>query len=188
MRIAVTGTHGSGKTTLIDDFVATNPAYEIVPEPYWLMVQDGLAFVDGATVADLEQQLRKSCGLLLEAGSADLIFDRCPLDFLAYLDVVSAAEGFEWLPDGRLLAQIGKALATLDLIVFVPLRRPDEITVAIEQADLRRRVDLRLKAMLRQDDLGLLDSQTSVLEIHGTRSARVARLNAALGDRVSDAG
>nr|WP_314259482.1 AAA family ATPase [uncultured Devosia sp.] len=180
MRIAVTGTHGCGKTTLVDDFVRAHPGYESVPEPYWLLAQDGLPFADGATAADLEQQLRQSCRLLLDMTGKDLIFDRCPLDFLAYLDVVSAAEGFEWLPDGRLLVQIDKALATLDLVAFVPLRQPDEIVVAIEHPRLRQQVDRRLKTMLRQDDLGLLASGPPVLDLFGTRQERMARLTAAL--------
>lgn len=181
MRIAVTGTHGGGKTTLVEDFVSACPAYEFVPEPYWLLAQEGTPFADGANSADLEQQLRQSCRMLLELGGQNLVFDRCPLDFLAYLDVVSAAEGFEWLPDGRLLTQIGKALATLDLVVFVPLRQPDDITVIIEHAQLRQKVDQRLKPMLRQDDLGLLADGPPILEISGTRQERVARMLAEQG-------
>ena len=177
MRIAVTGTHGSGKTTLIDDFVSAHSDYECVPEPYWLLAQNGTPFADGASTADIEEQLGQSCKLLL-AGETDVIFDRCPLDFLAYLDVVSADEGFEWLPDGRLLNRIGKALASLDLVIFLPLLRPDEITVSIERPGLRVRVDKRLKAMLREDDLGLLDDGPHLLEISGSREQRVARIAA----------
>jgi broad-specificity NMP kinase len=33
MRVAVTGTHGVGKTTLIDDFLALRPHYEHAQEP-----------------------------------------------------------------------------------------------------------------------------------------------------------
>jgi hypothetical protein len=111
-----------------------------------------------------------------------VVFDRCPLDFLAYLDVVSAGEGFEWLPDGRLLNRIGRALATLDMVVFVPLLQPDEILVPIEHPQLRRRVDRRLKTMLRRDDLGLLAAGPRVLDVSGSRPRRVAQLAAALGE------
>lgn len=180
MRIAVTGTHGSGKSTLIDDFVAAHAGYEAVPEPYWLLAQSGTPFVDGASIADLEDQLVQSCKLILEQAATNLVLDRCPLDFLAYLDIVSASEGFEWEPDGRLLSRIEKALQSLDLIVFVPLRRPDDIAVAIELPELRARVDRRLKAMLRQDDLGLLAEGPRVLEVAGSRPERVAQLTAAL--------
>lgn len=182
MRIAVTGTHGSGKTTLVEDFVRAHADYESVPEPYWLLAQNGMAFADGPTVSDLEEQLKQSCRLILEeAQGPKVIFDRSPLDFLAYLDVVSAGEGFEWLPDGRLLSRIGKALASLDLIVFVPLVRPDEIADAIEFPQLRAQVDRRLKAMLRDDDLGLLERGPRVVRVSGSREERVARVAAEVG-------
>jgi hypothetical protein len=179
MRIAVTGSHGTGKTTLIDDFVAANAAYESVPEPYWLLAEEGMAFADGVNTADLEEQLEHSCKLILgTADQKDLIFDRCPLDYLAYLDVVSAAEGFEWEPHGRLLAQIERALQSLDLIVFVPVS-PD-IKVSIEHPVLRRKVDTRLHQIALQDDLGLLQDGPQVLEIIGSRSQRVEKIMARL--------
>lgn len=180
MRIAVTGTHGSGKTTLVEDFVAATPGYEAVPEPYWLLVQQGVVFADGPSVADLEEQLKQSCALLLATSEANVIFDRCPLDFLGYLEVLSAAEGFEWSPDGKLLKRIEDALATLDLVVFVPLKSPDEIAVAIEYPKLRKRVDARLKTMLREDDLGLLADGPRVVEVTGAREQRVRQLTGEL--------
>ena len=181
MRIAVTGTHGSGKTTLIGDFVAAHHDYESVPEPYWLLAQNGMPFADGPTTGDLEEQLGQSCKLILDHASlVNVIFDRCPLDFLAYLDIVGADEGFEWLPSGRLLGRIGAALASLDLVIFVPLRQPDEIDVSIEYPRLRTRVDRRLKTMLAQDDLGLLHDGPRILEVSGTREQRLARIAAML--------
>lgn len=181
MRIAVTGTHGTGKTTLVEDLVEARMTYHSVPEPYWLLAQDGMPFADGPNTADLEQQLAHSCTLLLEQVTQDaMVFDRCPLDFIAYLDVVSAAEGHEWLPQGRLLHRIDKALATLDLVVFVPLQQPDEIRVTIEFPQLRSQVDRRLKTMLRRDDLGLLAQGPSILEVSGSREHRIAQIIAAL--------
>jgi hypothetical protein len=181
MRIAVTGTHGVGKSTFIDDFVAAYPGYESVAEPYWLLDQQGLPFSDGATIADLEKQLAESCKLIGGYTSGrDVIFDRCPLDFLAYLEVVSASEGFEWLPSGRELAQVSKSLALLDVVIFVPLTSPDEIPVQIERPRLRSRVDRRLKSMLREDDLGLLHDGPRIVEIVGSRAQRVATASSLL--------
>lgn len=173
MRIAVMGTHGVGKTTLVEDFCAAHPGYEHVPEPYWLLAQAGVVFADGPNVADLEEQLQQNCALILATSEADVVFDRCPLDLIAYLEVVSAGEGFEWSPDGKLLGRIEAALARLDLLVFVPLRRPDEIAVPIEFPKLRARVDARLKTMLREDDLGLLAEGPRVIEVTGTPVERV---------------
>ncbi len=66
MRIAVTGAHGVGKTTLIDDFVAAYPRFAREQEPYWALAQQGVAFADGATVPDLKQQLKASCDMILQ--------------------------------------------------------------------------------------------------------------------------
>lgn len=178
MRIAVTGTHGSGKTTLIDDLVAAHPAYEHEQEPYWALAQhEGTPFADGATSADLEEQLEQSCAMILASvASPDIVYDRCPLDFVAYLEVVAVREGFEWVPSGKLLGRIEKALASLGLVVFLPLSRPDEIDVTIELPRLRSKVDTRLKAIIRDDELGLLEGRPKILELRGTRAEWLARL------------
>ncbi|KQU72861.1 hypothetical protein ASC75_04075 [Aminobacter sp. DSM 101952] len=177
MRIAVTGTHGSGKTTLIDDFIAAHPGYEHEQEPYWALAQQGTPFADAATSADLEEQLEQSCTMILaSASSPDIVYDRCPLDFIAYLEVVGAQEVFEWTPSGRLLGRIERALATLGLVVFLPLSRPDEIDATIEFPWLRSKVDARLKSIIRDDELGLLEGGPHILELRGTRGGRVARL------------
>lgn len=179
MRIAVTGTHGSGKTTLIDDFVEARPDYEREQEPYWALAQDGIPFADGVSLPDLEEQLAASVKLILAADGANTIFDRCPIDFLAYLEVVGASEGVEWEPTGKLLAGIEKALASLDLIVFVPLSVPDEVKVPIEFPQLRTKVDARLKRMLQPDQLEMLVSPAPPLLL--VRGGREARLNRVIG-------
>jgi hypothetical protein len=182
MRIAVTGTHGTGKTTLVEDFAAACAGYEAVAEPWALLAERGTAFAERPTTDDLEAQLAESCAVILDlAAREDVIFDRCPVDFLAYLDVVAAAEGFEWVPHPRLLARVERALHAIDLIAFVPLRHPDEIGAEIEYPKLRRRVDARLRTILAEDDLGLLEDGPRVVEVRGGRGERVARLRAAIG-------
>jgi len=181
MRIAVTGAHGVGKTTLIEDFVAAWPRFAREQEPYWALAQQGVAFADGASVPDLEQQLKASCEMILEAEAPDVVFDRCPMDFVAYLEVVAVGEGFEWEPSGRLLSRMDAAIAALDFIAFVPVVEPDEIAVAIEEPRLRTRVDRRLKTLLRRDELGLLAGGPKLIEVFGPPEARLARLAKAVG-------
>ena len=143
MRIAVTGTHGSGKTTLIEDFLDRHRGYVHEQEPYWALVQQGVAFADGPTIADLEEQLGYSCAMVMErAADGQVIFDRSPLDFLAYLDVVGEQEGVPWEPSGKLLGRIERAMTMLDLLVFLPLSSPDEIAAEIEYPRLRRAVEV----------------------------------------------
>lgn len=177
MRIAVTGTHGSGKSTLIGDFLDTHPAYRHLQEPYWELVQQGVVFADGPTLADLIEQFEQSAAMILaSAAERHVIHDRSPVDFIAYLEVMSAREGDEWSPTGRQLAQAEKALASLDLLVFLPLSEPDEIRTSIEFAALRRAVDRRLKRILRDDDLGLFADGPRIAEITGRRGVRAIAL------------
>lgn len=184
MRIAVTGAHGVGKTTFIDDFTTAHGNYESVAEPYWLLDQQGVPFSNGAAIPDLEKQLTESCRLIeSQASSRDVIFDRCPLDFIAYLEVVSASENFEWLPSGRALAGISKALAVLDVLIFIPLVKPDDISIRIEMPRLRSQVDRRLKTMLQEDDLGLLQDGPAIIEVTGSQTQRLGMASRALGLR-----
>jgi hypothetical protein len=179
MRVAVTGTHGVGKTRLIDDFLALRPDYEHAQEPYWELVQRGVVFADGPNTADLADQLGQSAAMIVATEARNVIFDRCPLDFIAYLDVLAASEGHEWTPQGSLLSRIDKAIASLDLIAFVPVTSPDEIGVSIEYPELRRAVDARLKQIIGSDELGLFTGGPRVAEISGSpheRAETLARL------------
>lgn len=184
MRIAVTGSHGTGKTTLIEDLAKAAKQLDAVPEPHFVFESDA-AFVDGPNVDDFEKQLNQSCDLILELSmDRDLIFDRCPIDFLAYLDVVSDAEGCEWTPSAKQLARVERAMRTFDVIIFVPVLDDDEITVNIEHPKLRREIDARLKSMLLDDDLGLFEDGPPLLEIFGSREQRVAKALAGLAANV----
>lgn len=189
MRLAVTGTHGSGKTTLIDDFADAHRDYDREQEPYWALAQQGVVFADGVSLPDLEEQLEASVGMILaRAGDPRVIFDRCPLDLIAYLEVVAEGEGIDWSPTGKLLGRIERALAALDLVVFLPLSQPDEIATAIEFPRLRANVDRRLQSILRDDALGLLADGPRLIELHGTRDARLRKLSAAIREPANKAG
>jgi hypothetical protein len=65
-------------------------------------------------------------------------------------------------------------MEALDLVIFIPLLDDDEIGGTIEYPRLRRQVDLRLKSILRDDDLCLFENGPRTLEIFGRRERRVA--------------
>ena len=84
MRIVVSGTHASGKSTLIADFAAAHPGYRMLPDPFELL--DEAAEADAAAFV---AQLRLSAARLTRlAPGDDVIAERGPLDFLAYLDAL----------------------------------------------------------------------------------------------------
>lgn len=182
MRLAVTGTHGVGKTTLIEDFLARRPEYLHLQEPYWEMVQQGAVFGDPPTIEDMEDQMKASVAMILGcAGAPDVIMERCPLDFIAYLEAMSDMEGAGWEPTGQLLGRIEKALRSIDLVVLLPFSAGEPVDGRSAYPELRRSVAARLNHIVRDDALGLLDEAPRVLEVSGTPAERLAQLLDAVG-------
>jgi len=181
VRIAVSGAHGVGKTTLVEDFAASHPGYSAEPEPYEALTEAGSAFSDPPTIDDYLEQLEHSIETLLASGSrGDVIFDRCPVDFLAYLQAVSRRAGDDDAFDlDDVLDDARVAIATLDLIVFLPL--PKTGAMDAEYPALQRAVDRELRAILGEDSLSLLEAGTPrVALIRGTPAERVQTLERAV--------
>ena len=170
MRIAVSGTHFSGKSTLIEDLSGLLPRHVTVDEPYRLLEEDGHEFSAIPSLEDFESQLTRSLEALDE-DQADVLFDRCPLDLLGYILTLSDAGSFDlddWLPE------IEEALESLDLIVFLPVEAEDRIALpATEDDDFRMLVDEKLKEIIRDNPYGF---DVEILEVTGTRKERVARV------------
>ena len=169
MRIALSGAHRVGKTTLAEALGDALPGHEVVVEPYHEMAADGHVFAHPPTVEDFEDQLDHSIDSLLERSGEDMVFDRCPVDLLAYLRVERSDPSYAPEP---LLEELRGAMASLDLVVFVPIESPDRIDFADDE-DLpgtRDAVDGRLRELLMDDPLGL---GVDVLEVRGPRSDRV---------------
>ena len=87
MRIAVSGTHGIGKSTLIDEFLRRHPEFVHEPEPYTVLVEDlGEEFSAEPRVEDFRMQLEFNIQRLKQhQEDEDVIYERCPVDFLAYI-------------------------------------------------------------------------------------------------------
>ena len=181
MRVAVVGTHGSGKTTLVEDFLARMPGYGHEAEPFLEMADLGTVFADPPDFDDFVAQAEFAIGRLHDrAGEADVIFDRSPLDLLAYAGVVGRAED-RAVPDD-LAEAATEAMRSLGLVAFLPLSEPDEIAAAIERPKLRARVDRRLKALLRDDEGGLFDGDgPRLVGLRGPPARRLAGLVRAIG-------
>lgn len=169
MRIAISGSHLVGKTTLAEALAEVLPRYALVPEPYYLLEEDGQEFAEMPSIEDFELQLERSCQCVLESGR-NVIFDRCPLDILGYLITHRDSEVFQlehWMP------RIRESVARLDLIGFVPIEEPDRITVSRSQAVLRAEVDALLRDIVVDDAYGL---QLDVITVAGTPAARVRQI------------
>lgn len=170
MRIAVSGAHRTGKTTLIEELSRALPTYIVVDEPYHLLEEEGHEFPEMPSIEDFELQLERSIQCVDDSEN-DQIFDRCPADLLAYLIAHPDADGSEvdpWLPRAR------KAMQRLDLVVFVPVEEPDLITVSeSEENELRRQVDEELRDIILDDrwDFGV-----EAIEVTGTARERARQV------------
>lgn len=154
MRIAFSGSHRVGKSTLLSAVAEALPRHVTLDEPYNLLEDEGYEHEGEPSLEDFLAQLERSLQAFDESGP-DTLFDRSPLDLLAYLLTHEEAESFEideWIE------RVREAVETIDLIVFVPIEKPDRIPVpAHEDLRLRARVHKQLERLILDDkyDLGL---------------------------------
>src|SRR5439155_19857474 len=112
MRVAISGTHRSGKSTLVEVLSELLPRYALVDEPYHQLEEESYEFAETPTVEDFEAQLARSVADLREA-RLNALFDRCPVDLLAYWavhDDGGACDFGAWLP------RVRRAMRRLDLV------------------------------------------------------------------------
>lgn len=174
MNIAVSGSHRTGKSTLIGELASLLPDWSCLEEPYCQLEEEGYAFSADPSLEDFEMQLERSIESIAEIQGSWLL-DRCPADFLAYLLTHEQSDRFEL---NRWLERFHKAMRRLDLVVFVPVESPDRIDLeGIEEDDTRRAVDALLREILVGDrwSLGL-----EVIEVTGSSKERVDRVLAAM--------
>jgi thymidylate kinase len=175
VRIAISGTHASGKSTLAEELAAALPQYLTVDEPYYLLEEEGHQFPAMPSIEDFELQLERSIEIL-NGGEPDVIFDRCPADLVAYLLTHEDAGLFDledWLPRAR------AAIETLDLIVFVPVEDRDRIALPRSlDAGFRSDVDEKVREILLDNFLGF---DVDVLTVKGSPQGHARQVLAYLG-------
>jgi GTPase SAR1 family protein len=163
MKIAVTGAHRTGKTTLVEELLEALPDYVSKAEAYYELEEAGHVFSE---IPGLDEYL-----LLLEhsirqvtASGDNVIFDRCPIDMLAYIQAVSEYDNF----DIRSMYQrVQQVMNEIDLLVFVTIENPDRI--GCQESDLpelRERVNDILSDWI-------WDFNIDAVEVSGSLEARI---------------
>ena len=171
MRIAVSGTHCSGKSTLVADFLAAHHDYVHEPEPYeWL--EDVAA---EPTEDEFYRQLELCVERLRGYGpGANVIAERSPLDFVAYLlalqDLGRSGRDCALIASATELAAAG--MAHLDLLVVLPLNGiPAPVS---EDLELREAMNERLLDLISKDEHALLaHGRLRVIEVQGGPDQRM---------------
>jgi len=175
VRIAVSGTHCTGKSTLIEEFLQAHPDFVHEPEPYTVLVEEfGEEFSGEPCLEDFYRQLQFNIDRLNQHSRDErVIYERCPIDFLAYIDVLDsqAAQASVDL--------VSEAIRNLNLIVYVPLDPTFDVPHD-EYPKLRKSVDRRLSAIFREDEFGIISScDVVVVEAMGSTKQRLRILEEA---------
>jgi predicted ATPase len=175
MRLAVSGSHGTGKSTLIAAFLARRPEYLHEPEAYETLGDDvDLASGERPTAEGLQALLEYTARAVSHyPPGARVVFERSPVDYLAYAGRGQAAFVQEQLPTVR------AALRHLDLIVLLPVSPAGPIQARPgEDGRFRRRVDRRLRGALLDDDYDLLGGGEAprVVELSALPERQLAEL------------
>jgi hypothetical protein len=181
MRIAVSGSHGTGKSTLIAGFLAARPGYLHEAEAFEALADDiDLTDSEGPTAEGLEALLEHSISALLRhAAGASVVFERSPMDYLAY--AAAARSSWEAGAAARFLdasvPRVREAARALDLIALVPLSK-DIPPRPGESPRYRRRVDEALRRALLDDHYDLFGAPGSpqVVELPAAPDRRLPEL------------
>jgi predicted ATPase len=175
MRVGVSGTHGTGKSTLVEELRARLAGHVPAGEPYILLEEEGYEFEFPPAADDFRALVRRSTQMLSSAGPR-VIFDRTPLDYLAYLIAMDA--DFE---DEASQATLRSAMSSLDLLVITPITaETEQILPAAELPGLQAAMNEALLELVYQDPLQAW-RDVPVIELSGPLNGRVEAVLRALG-------
>jgi hypothetical protein len=184
MRVGISGTHGTGKTTLAEALCARLPGHVTADEPYYVLEEEGHDFGVPPSPEDYRALLACSVrSLMSPPAMPGVIFDRTPLDYLAYLAATGADPSAEIGADSSAevsAASVRMAFASLDLLVITLITPETErILPAPDMPGLRADMNEALLELVYDDPLGAW-GDLSVLELTGPLDGRLRSVLAAL--------
>ena len=197
MRIAVSGSHSLGKSTVVNDWVTANSGYLREEEPYRALELFGpyeILFRDSSTRLHNGIQLYYNISRVhrYATSDADVIFDRAPVDYLAYSQFTADCHTTD-IDDEFVVSMVPavrESLDHLDILAFVPgsQRWPVEMEAdGIRPVDLvyRDTVDAIFKQIYRDGRFDVMPSENAPLlvELEGPREDRLEQLQAAIDRR-----
>jgi AAA domain len=177
MRVGISGTHGTGKTTLAEALCARLAGHVAADEPYYLLEEQGYEFGFPPSLEDYRALLACSVRSLTSPPLLPgVVYDRTPLDYLAYMAATGADPS-----DQADTAVLRPALATLDLLVITPITpETEQVLPAAEMPGLRAEMNDALLELAYDDPLNAW-GDIPVLELSGPLDGRLDAVLAALG-------
>jgi hypothetical protein len=194
MRIAVSGSHSLGKSTVVNDWVAGHGDYIREEEPYRVLSLQGpyeILFREASTRLQNGIQLYYSISRVHRYATSDqrVIFDRAPVDYLAYSQY-TANQGSTDIDDAfvrSMVPAVREALDRLDILAFVP--QSDVWPVAMEDDGIRpvdqpyrAEVDALFKQIYREGRFDVFPPLNCplLIELVGSPDQRLQQLSEAV--------
>jgi predicted ATPase len=176
MRVGISGTHGTGKTTLVHALCAALPGHVTADEPYYLLEAEGYEFGFPPSAEDyralLARSVRSLSSLPMRSG---VVFDRTPLDYLAYMAAIGAE-----LPGEAGAVALRSAFASLDLLVITLITpETEQVLPTAELPRLRAEMNDALLELVYADPLDAWED-VPVLELSGPLDGRLDAVLAAM--------
>ena len=189
MRIAISGTHSQGKSTFVHDWINRHHHYIREEEPFRALQEEGydIRFRQESTKLHNGIQMYYSISRLMHyrQPSECVIFDRCPVDYIAYSQYTSNYETTD-IDDQfveSLAARVRDSLQSLDLLIFLPMT--SEWPVAMENDGIRPtdlsyrdEVDVIFKQIYREQRFSVMPINNApvFIELWGAREDRLNSL------------
>ena len=192
MRIAISGSHSLGKSTLVWDWVKRHREYTREEEPFRALdsemydirfrqesnrLHNGIQMYYNVSRVNLYTSI-KDC----------VIFDRAPVDYIAYSQYTADKRTTD-IDDAfvsAMVPRVRETLQRLDLVVFIPMtdRWPvDMEDDGIRPVDLpyRAEVDAIFKQIYRNERFSVMPemNRPKVVELWGSREQRLDQLEQA---------
>jgi len=169
MRIGISGTHGTGKTTLAEALSARLPGHVTADEPYYLLEEEGYEFGFPPSPDDYRALLARSLqSLSAQSQQPGAVFDRTPLDYLAYL----AATGADPCDEAS-AAALRPGFASLHLLVITLITpETEQVLPGTEMPVLRAQMNDALLELVYDDPLNAWED-IPVLELTGPLDGRL---------------
>ena len=194
VRIAISGSHSLGKSTFVNDWVQQHQEYIREEEPYralrdWYTIE----FRQASTRLHNGIQLHYNAGRTnrYHSPSENVIFDRSPVDYLAYSQY-TANHATTDIDDAFVLSMVETvqdSLNFLDILAFVPVSEHWPIAMeddGIRPVDLdyRDEVDAIFKEIYRSNRFNVIPDHNTpkVVELWGSRDQRLLQLDQAISE------
>jgi hypothetical protein len=147
----------------------------VADEPYYLLEEEGHEFGFPPSLEDYQALLARSVRSLSSPLPSGVIYDRTPLDYLAYIAATGAAPS-----DEADAAALQPAFARLDLLVITLITpETEQVLPAAEMPGLRSRMNDALLELVHDDPLNAWED-IPVLELDGPLDGRLSVVLAAL--------